>query len=110
MYNFEFSNADCSPYIIWHWWYFGLSTFDSQFLMDNAGYLIVMMGVITRSHYMTCTGCVFNGFLFLSALAAHMGNDFQTIRNKILIIIGIYYLILDCYHKSRILCQEFVIL
>jgi hypothetical protein len=44
-------------------WSLGQSTFDSQFLMDGVGYLIVTMGVNTLSYCTRCTGCVLNDFL-----------------------------------------------
>ena len=66
--------------------------------MDNAGHLIVPMGVITFSYCKTCTDYTLNVFQFLSAYPTDIIINIRILHN---IIIGTNDLILGGYHKSN---------
>jgi hypothetical protein len=50
----EFCDTDCGSYLYYGIGGFFDSPFDSQFLMDSAGYLTVTMGVIARTTKVIC--------------------------------------------------------
>jgi hypothetical protein len=75
--------------------------------MDNVGYLIVMMGVITLNWSMTFTGYMVNCFHFPSAFSVYIISNIWIFDNITLIITGTYDLIVDGYHKSSIFWEEF---
>ena len=63
--------------------------------MDNVGYLIVMIGVITLNWSMIFTGYMLNCFQFPSAFSVHIVSNIWIFDDITLIIIGTYDLILD---------------
>lgn len=75
--------------------------------MDNVGYLIVMMCVITINWSMIFTGYMLNCFQFPSAFSVHTVSNIWIFDNRTLTIIGSYDLILDGYHKYNSLWEEF---
>jgi len=75
--------------------------------MDNVGYLILMMGVITLNWSMTFTGYMLNCFHFPSAFSVHIFSNIWMFVNITCIIIVTYDLIRNGYHKSSIFWEEF---